>query len=181
MKITHDENWCSLRQSKRSIHICGLKMNAVCFSSLFASEPQTKPNLAILNRTINNAGNQITIYLHPLAQAVMIFFVFVFIYSYKRVIWKSISCFSPPSPLKKKKSKQKDKALIPASSSRKKNKQTKNEQKSLTVHAVHEKHIKHRDAIWTTNDSHHNGHQSGCYCRSVLINLDQASRILCRQ
>lgn len=53
--------------------------------TFFASEPQTKPNLApsIIDdcRKLNNAGNQITIYLHPLAHAVMIFFLVFFIHT----------------------------------------------------------------------------------------------------
>lgn len=53
--------------------------------------------------------------------------------------------------------------------------------KACSVHAVREKHITHKHAIWTTNDSHHGGHQSGCYCSGVLINLDQESWVLCRQ
>lgn len=109
------------------------------------------------------------IYLHPPARVVMIFF---FYYSCKRGIRKSSYLFS------EREEKNNNWALISAPSAQQ---HLDAGWKSHSVHAVQEEHITHRHAIWTTNDSHRHGHQSGCYCSSVLINLDQASWILCRQ
>lgn len=96
------------------------------------------------------------IYLHPPACAVMIF---LFIQTWYPKI--KLSLFSKKNP-----TKLSFQRLLCDSHS---------------VHAVQQKHITHKHAIWTTNDSHHDAHQSGCYCSSVLINLDQASWILCSQ
>lgn len=116
--------------------------------------------------TINNAGNQIT-QINQFTPTSMSCNDFLFNPN-KRGIWESSYLFLS----------EEHQALISAPSVQQGRKKKKRKKKaSQSVHAVQERHITHRHAIWTTNDSHQDGHQSGSYCSSVFINLDQASRI----
>lgn len=120
------------------------------------------------------------IYLHPPACAVMIFFIHTNALSENKVIavqqWKrkeraservsfnsSIICTAALSCSKKERERGRKRGG------------------RLTWYVLYLRGISHKHAVWTTNDSQHAGHQSGCYCSSVLINLDQASWVLCRQ
>ena len=97
----------------------------------------------------------------------MIFFFFF--NPNKGCIWKSSYLFL---------SEEEHQALISAPSV-KQGRKKKKKKKSISVstRCTGEAYHTHTHAIWTTNDSHQDGHQSGSYCSSVLINLDQAARI----
>lgn len=114
------------------------------------------------------------IYLHPPACAVM-----MFLFIQTRYLKIKLSLFSNEKERSERLSF--NFSICTAALSCRKKKEGVGGEERLTQYMLYRRGISHKHAIWTTNDSQHAGHQSGCYCSSVLINLDQASWVLCRQ